>query len=44
MCVGEGRVVVVMVVCGSGSVGVLMRFVWWGGVGWGVCLGVWVGG
>ena len=48
LCVGEGRVVV-MVVC-VGGVGPLMRLVWrslgvgmcvLGGVG--VCLGVWVG-
>ena len=51
VCVGEGRAVV-MVVSVSGSVGVLMRFVWRSlGVGmgvlwWGwVCVGwVWVGG
>ena len=49
MCVGEGRVVV-MVVCVCGSVGVITSFVWrlllWGwGVGMGVLgWGVWVGG
>ena len=54
VCMGEGRVVV-MVVCGGGSVGVLMRFVWrllgvqmgllgGSGVGVGVCLGCgWAG-
>ena len=52
MCVGEGVVVVVMVVCGGGSVGVVMGFVWrslgvgMGVLGWGgcVCLVVWAGG
>ena len=51
MCVGDGRVVV-MVVCIGGSVALLMRFVWRSlgcgdgcvGVGVGGCLGVWVGG
>ena len=40
--VGEGRVVV-MVVCGGGSVGVLMRFIWRSlGVGRGAGVGVFV--
>ena len=42
MCVGEGRLVV-MVVCVGGSVGVLMRFVWRSlGLGRGVLGCVWV--
>ena len=49
MCVGEGRVMV-MVVCVGWYMGVLMRFVWRSpGVGMGVlgdgaCLAVWVAG
>ena len=45
MCVSEGRVAVMMV-CGGGSVGVLMRFVWRSlGVGRGVLGGGgWVSG
>ena len=43
MCVGEGRVVVMVVVCVFGYVGLLMKFVWRSLGCWDGCVGVGVG-